>query len=338
MNRIALGLAFLLLAAAAGLWFWSSFEVVPTTKYTPATAEVSGNPWTAFVRGLPEGFGVEEYSDPEDIDLDGAAWIAASWWWLQDEDPGPWVEWVSRGGRLLVEFEEWDTVEEPWSDLPGFRGLAAREGPPREKEGDEAVRASWSGSAVEITVDPSVAFEPGSGGSVWYEAGGLPVVRIETVGKGWVLASGEPVFLHNRGLMEEGNRRFAAALVEGLDQEYPTFWLPAPSDAPVPVRNAGLGSPVLGLALLVLAALVFWRAGPRLGPVLDRGTTERLSLAERFLAEGWFLWRHRTGQELLGSLPGLPAPPARPSARRFVHDVSLWVRRKSAAKRKDHDD
>jgi len=102
---------------------------------------------------------------------------------------------------------------------------------------------------------------------------------------------GRPLALYTQGLAKPGNRIFAASLVRDLKG---AVWLPAPETGPAaPKPESAFGSPVLALALLLLAALVYWRASPRLGPVLEAERFERPSLAERLLAEGRFLRRYK---------------------------------------------
>jgi hypothetical protein len=155
-------------------------------------------------------------------------------------------------------------------------------------QSNQSVETAEAGSAT-IDIDPLVRLSAPSD-SIHYDASDGTAFVLKTEGDGWVAATGRPLALYNQGLAKPGNRVFAASLVRGLKG---AVWLPAPEKGPAAKPESALGSPVLALALLLLAGLVFWRASPRLGPILEAERFERPSLADRLLAEGRFLRRYK---------------------------------------------
>ncbi len=283
MNRIAALVVTVLLIAAAALYVFSSFDVVPTQNWKDGSTASAQDPWLAFSKG--PGLDVRRYDSVDDIDLSDAGMVIADWSALSDQDPAPWAGWVEGGGRLLLRFSILDKWEGAWAEEPAFEGLGEVKplGPHSSAEHIANV-----GSAT-IDVDPLVRFSAPSR-SVHYDAGDGAVFVLKTEGDGWVAAAGRPMALYTQGLAKPGNRVFAASLVRDLKG---AVWLPAPETTPAAKPESALGSPVLALALLLLAGLVFWRASPRLGPVLEAERFNRPSLADRLLAEGRFLRRYK---------------------------------------------
>lgn len=282
MNRIAALVAALLLTVATALFVFSYFDVAPTENWKEGSAASARDPWLAFSRG--PGLDVHRYDSVEDIDLSEAGMVMADWSALSDEDPAPWASWVEGGGRLLLSFSNLDRWEGPWAEEAAFRGL----GDVKILVPNRTEDTAKAGSAT-IDVDPLVRLSAPSG-AIHYEASDGTAFVLKVVGGGWAASTGRPLALYNQGLAKPDNRVFAASLVSELKG---SVWLPAPEAAPATKPESALGSPILALALLLLASLVFWRASPRLGPVLEAERFERPSLADRLLAEGRFLRRYK---------------------------------------------
>lgn len=288
MNRSTVAvtaLAAILLVAAGVLWFSSAFELVPETKKTPPVPSVAADPWTGFVRGL-EGEGlVQRYSSLDEIDWDEASLVVVRWADLQDQDQDPeaWVGWVEGGGRLWIVVDS-GVWKGPWTETAPLSG--AKEGEGSLSDDDGPVMATTPNGGA-VTVSTSWWWTAPEA-DVRYQVGDKTALAVWNRGDGWLMLSGPALALENEGLSNDGNRRFAAAVTQGIEPA--RVWVPSVTHSgPPPTKGAPW--PLLG-GLGAFFGLLFWSLGPRFGPVLVVSEPERLGLAERLRAEARFLWDH----------------------------------------------
>jgi hypothetical protein len=117
------------------------------------------------------------------------------------------------------------------------------------------------------------------------------------LGKGRVTVLADSMFMKN-SFIGEADHADALVAILGPDVKGLSVLLVPSEDVPGLHKLIWQHGAAVLLTLLVLLAVLLWRAGTRLGPVAARGEPVRRSLLEHVSAMGEFIWRERNASAL----------------------------------------
>lgn len=208
--------------------------------------------------------------------------------------------WFARKGRLII---LWGST--PWKALSfssrmmlralGLRVSADDNAPAPGGEGE----LTWEGHATALRVEWSQ-------GAQFFVNGGLE--HVPSIGRQgevlrWILLAGSDHWLlttstealwTNAGLGKADHAQLLGLVTDGLTSNR-VLLLTESSGKAVAVPEAWLA---LMPPALVFFALLIWCYGPRREPLTETQENSSRSLAERFSAEGRFLWRQSGREEI----------------------------------------
>lgn len=212
-------------------------------------------------------------------------------------------DWLTQGGRLLVEATTLRADGADPGDLPGELGvrLVALE---RERGDcpDEALAqiAVGSGAApLEVSFAPCRALETAAAAAAAVDAGGLTHLVQLPVGAGRVTVVSDSRFMTNAAIGERDHALFLAHLLRPSPGG--KVWLLYDSEVPGLAARLWQTVPgaLIGAALLI--PLWLWSLGARLGPLEPPPERRRRDLMEHLEASGDFLWRRGQSARLAGA-------------------------------------
>ena len=224
------------------------------------------------------------------------------------------VDWVGRGGRLVVESERWG-ISDPLLDALGVENVE----PPQVKPGQarrmpEATPAepagpvsfAWPGADRRLTVSfsPSLADLHERRDRADYTAvrAGKQAVALDfDEGEGHVTILASFRMFTNARIGEHDHATFAWLLMGPRATEAPAMLFLRMDSPPLPEwiwREAW----TIVIAACLLLALWLARIIPRFGPLAPDPPPRRRSLAEHIAASGRFLWSRAEGAYLLHAL------------------------------------
>ncbi len=287
------------LLGAAGIWFLANFDRVPVRQWTGYTGEARRNPLLALER-MATRLGVEarelrSVAQLGELPPNGVLVLPARRDNVTEPVRRRLLEWVSRGGRLVVEAEPFG-LDDPLLDAMGIvRGKptapAPAAGPPPRPSylwpGDEKPLATT------LFPYPALSHPQAVMALAW---NGQNAVVAIAHGKGRVTAVSSLGFARNAAIGGAQNATLAWRLVEAGDA--PIAVLNRPERLSLwrwLVRNAW---PALaGTALLVLLWLA--RIVPRFGPIAPDAPPVRRRLLDHLRAVGRFHWSTRRAAHLV---------------------------------------
>jgi len=285
------------LLGAAGIWFLANFDRVPVRQWTGYTGEARRNPLLALERMATHlGADARELRSIAELGAlppDGVVVLHARRDNVTEPVRRRLLEWVSRGGRLVVEAEPFGLDDPLLTALGIVRGkpTAAAPGPPSRPA------YLWAGDdkplATTLFPYPPLSHAQPVMALAW---NGQNAVVAVAHGKGRVTAVSSLAFARNAAIGGAQNATLAWRLIEAGDA--PIAILNRPERLSLwkwLVRNAW---PALaGTALLV--ALWLARIVPRFGPVAPDAPPARRRLVDHLLAVGRFHWSTRRAAHLL---------------------------------------
>ncbi len=286
---IPLGLLTLLVAAGAGLWLSQNLVKRSEEVFTGDGEVARRNPFYAAERLLTR-LGRTVHSVrwlaelPESLAAADIVLVAVPTYVLSAAESQRLLDWVNRGGHLIISVQHEFEVDEQRHDplLDSSRVNSRRV----ESASTEPVSVELNGAMPPLQVQFQSRLR----------LNGAPWTQFNW-GKGRVTLLTDMGLFTNGRLADYDHADFLWALV----QHHPggQIWLQyrmlVPSLAELLWRHAWM--PLLGLLLTLLAAL--WRASRRLGPLLAPRAGEQRRLAEHLYASSRFLWRHGAGPVLL---------------------------------------
>lgn len=301
----ALILLLLAIAAAAGAaWFFNNFEQVTEKVHTGYRGEARINPWLAAERLLTRmgarAAAMRSLPELRNLPPSATLWLPARRHTLTQSLRQSVLEWVGRGGHLIVEAEA-AALPDPLLDALGVRRIAVKrpKGAEARCESSEpfevVLPGRESGSLVRLSrtlrldaADAEFSFDGGLGNA-------LLILRR---GNGQATVLNELDFASNRSIGTEQHARFLWELVS-----------PAPGDATVYFFNRpgklslsgwlqeNAWAPLSGAALLLL--LWLWQVALRLGPIAPDPVRGRRHLLDHLRASGRFLWSRGGTQRMI---------------------------------------
>jgi len=300
------GLIVLLLLIAVGsgtAWFLNNFEEVTENVHTGYRGEARINPWLAAQRLLAR-MGAQATtmrSVPELRNLAPSATLLlpARRHTLTSSLRQSVLDWVDRGGHLIVEAEP-AALPDPLLDAIGVRRSAVKR--PKDAARCESsepfeivLPGRETGSLVRLSrgmrldaPDAEFAFDGGPGNSL------LMLRR----GEGEITVVNELDFASNAQIGNEQHARFLWDLVSAQSGDGQVYFFNRPGKLSLTgwlQENAW--APLAGAALLLLFWL--WYVAPRMGPVAPDPERNRRRLLDHLRASGRFLWSNGGAQRML---------------------------------------
>jgi hypothetical protein len=222
------------------------------------------------------------------------------------------VEWVNRGGSLVVEAERY-RIDDPLLDALGvqrsFPDMAARSrrnDPPTPRGAQPPATFDWPGAEKPLRVrlrsygiDLRDAREHSDTVSV--KPGEDVVALAFSQGEGRVAVFTSLGFLRNNAIGELDHAEFGWRLASARGAAEPTLLFLVMTSPPLGDWLLNQAWPVV-LATLLLVALWLARIIPRFGPLALDPPPVRRSLLEHIVAIGRFLWSRGEGAYLLEAL------------------------------------
>jgi hypothetical protein len=286
---------------AAGIWFISTHDRVPVRVWTGFTGEAQRYPFLALerlVRRLGgEARELRNVGQLGELPARGVVLLPARRDNVSDVDRRRLLEWVSRGGRLVVEAEPFGLDDPLLASLGVTRDKVPPAPPPgTDKQRPRVPTYTWPGEqrplATTLLPSPPLSHPRPEFTLAWNNARALVAVPH---GKGRVIAVSSLNFARNGAIGGADNATLAWHVVGAGEAPLAIFnrperlslwgWL---------ARNAWPA--LVGAALLL--ALWLARIVPRFGPVAPDPLPVRRRLLDHLLAAGRFHWSTRRAGHL----------------------------------------
>ncbi len=300
----AVGAIGLSVAGIIGLLFFLIFEKSTETVHRGGKPEVIRDDWAALSRAVDaRGYyseripaGTDFWNGDSTLIFCGPGFMET----LKQDDMDALDQFIGEyGARLVVSglpvnLESY--AGQPAAALLDFCGISTE--PMEEKP--ESRKSSGDGLSLGSIViegrDEGLPVQWGDGQAIPL-AGDLALLSKGTLtgetrwiqaayGKGSITFCSDSDFFHNAGLGNEGHAAMLAWLISD-DTEYELIGI---EDGTVTVAEKKFPWSKITVPLGVFCAMLVWSRGPRFGPVLEAANRDRRSIAERFMAEGGFLW------------------------------------------------
>ena len=303
----------LVLLTVTGIWLAGKFERRTITVPTGLTGEAATNPLLAAERflvamGIPARRVTDPARVPQDLAPGDLLIITHERRSLGRGRSRELLDWVRRGGRLLVTVEppEFDEATDSLRPLPDplleELRLSVRPVPTDTKEetSPEPLDIEWPGAqgVLRVRLARDRVIDGARAGDLVLEndRGALMVRR--HLGTGQVTVLNDLDFLRYTALGEADHARFFWYLTDGRG----TVWLL--QDIAMPSLATWLWQriPQTILTLVLLLGLWLWSRAPRFGPLLPVPPPRRRRLLEHVDASGHFLWRQDRQATLLAAL------------------------------------
>ncbi|MCG6942267.1 MAG: hypothetical protein LJE69_13575 [Thiohalocapsa sp.] len=284
------------LAAGFWLWFDANFERQLQAVPGEASAAARRNPFLAAERFLirigidargATGVGLLR-TPPDTADMlvvDGLPVLNAT-------RRRALRDWLAAGGRMLVEAAHPRTPDQaarPEVFLDDI-GAALRhaEDAAGSAEAVAELRVDGYPQSVRVGFHPGWYLEDVDGSAVGNAvADGKARLLQYRVGDGLLYVVSDSLWLGNDAIGEHDNALLLALLASGRD----TVWLLHDVSVPGLAVLLWRAAPAAIIAAAVLAAMLVWHLGARLGPLLPAAPAGRRDLLEHLQAAGNFVWR-----------------------------------------------
>jgi hypothetical protein len=300
--RTVLLAALLAALGAAGIWFISTHDRVPVRVWTGFTGEARRDPYLALERMVQRLGGdareLRSVGQLSELPPDGVVVLPARRDNIAEIDRRRLLEWVVRGGRLVVEAEPFG-VDDPLLAMLGVLREKPAPAPPRSADKAKPGRPTyaWPGEpkplASTLLPSPPLAHPRAGFALTWNGARSLLVLPH---GRGRITVVSSLAFARNVSIGTADNATLAWHVVGAGEAPVAVFnrperlsvwrWL---------ARNAWPA--LVGAALLVALWLV--RIVPRFGPVAPDPQPVRRRLLDHLLAAGRFHWSTRRAGHLV---------------------------------------
>ncbi|MBI3528265.1 MAG: DUF4350 domain-containing protein [Betaproteobacteria bacterium] len=305
-RNLLIGLLLACLAAAAA-WFISNFERRTESELVGFQGKARRDPWLAAERLLQRmgmnATAVRSLPELDSLPQSATLVLPKGRQSLSAQSRRSLLNWVSKGGRLIVEAEP-AYQPDPLLDALGVRRKAAKETENRKHDdGDDTGR-----ELVEIALPPELApvnvlmkrnFDLQANGAL-ARFGGREATAVLLLqhGRGNVLVLNELDAFSNQLIGTHDHAEFLWRIVQ-VDQGAPAvlFFSDPKKLSLLGWLRTNAWSAVAGVLLFLL--LWLWSAAPRLGPIAPDPVRARRRLLDHLRASGRFLWAHGGSQLLV---------------------------------------
>ena len=291
-NKIAGFAICIAILGTAVLVFFNIFEIVEDEKYIPPSREASVNQYLALDRWLvSRGYKirVQNYGNSGLFsDAEGIIFIQSDLIKWDSEIIHELDLWINNGGHLILSldfYRDWDDENALVIYLYSL-GLTPGSDP-------EGRRFNYSFDINAPSYGRNVYFDDTAGASLVLrdENDFIRLVEFEK-GRGKISVTGRTRFMTSSNLNHEPNSRLSWYLFSGAKNNSILFIRGEAAAAGFMRRFFRRGNfPAIIASALALIAVGFWSAIPVFGVVRNIESGSGKNLAERFLAEGNFLWR-----------------------------------------------
>jgi hypothetical protein len=292
-------------------WFANNTHWADMTIPSPPKGEALTNPFYAAER-FAEALGAQASHDRTLLTPPSDAVIVLSAWnWNLSQGRRQTLErWVESGGRLVVdasvaggaEFERWsgivrgyrdpdDSTSGPQADQRCGR---LEDELPRQAAGRASRSPDRSHWLCDIDLSSFLTTTRSPAWSLREPMSGVQVLRVR-LGRGSVTAINAEPF-RDRALFE-GDHGWLLAAASQLRRGDEVHFLSEGDYPSLIALTWQHGAPVVVL-VLISVALMLWRGGVRIGPLLAPTPTARRSLAEQVRGTGAFVLRHGGAESL----------------------------------------
>ena len=299
MSRGAFGALIAAVCLAAAVWGYFNFERVTQREFTGFSGEAARNPLLALER-LDQRMGVktEVTSRPADLDhLPPRATLVLSRnrSAMTAERVKAVVEWVARGGHLIVEAEAPDIRD---ALLDALR--VTRREIPRHKAAERTVSLPGRDDGFRVVTLPMALHYHGGGESYAAVSGEVTAALLIRDGDAQVTVLPSFDFMRNRSIGEHDHARFAWALIS-LKPGTERVLIAPRFEQPSLIAWLAREARGVAIAAFVLVALWLWRVSRRFGPVELPPEPRRRRLLDHLRASGHFQWAAGSAPALLAA-------------------------------------
>lgn len=291
-------------AAAGAAWFYSNFEQVTERIHTGYQGEARLNPWLAaerlIVRMGARAATMRSLPELRDLPPSATLLLPARRHALTQTLRQSVLEWVAKGGHLIVEAEAAE-LPDPLLDALGVRRIAVKrpKGAQARCESSEPFEVVLPGREGGSLVRLSRSMRLDAPDAEFSFDGGLGnAILIMRRGNGQVTVLNELDFAANRSIGTEQHARFLWELVSPVPDGAMVYFFNRPGKLSLTgwLREHAW-APLWGAALLLLFWL--WQVAPRLGPIAPDPVRERRRLLDHLRASGRFLWSRGGTQRMV---------------------------------------
>lgn len=300
-TQILVGILVLAVITAGAAWFFRNFEEVTETVHTGYRGAALRNPLLAAERLLVR-MGAKAStlrSIPELRTLPASATLVlpARRYILNRSLQMELLEWVGKGGYLIVEAEPADEPD-PLLDALKVQRFAVRiPRGPQDSYAPVQVMLPGSDTASRVQLSRRMRLEAEAAEYRFDDGTGNALILVEH-GDGLVMVLNELDFAFNPFIGEEQHARFLWQMISIVPGDRPVFLFS--NSGRLSLRDwlqENAWAPLSGGAALLL--LWLWYVGPRLGPIAPDPARNRRRLLDHLRASGRFLWSSGGAQRML---------------------------------------
>ena len=300
-SRQVIALIAVLAALAGGTaWFLANFERTTQTVRTGFKAEALRNPWLAAER-LAQHMGakastVRALADLQALPASGTLFLPAERYALTRATRQALLDWVARGGYLVVEAEPAEQPDE-LLDALGVERLAIGNSRDGVHAAPMSIRLPGSEAASQVD-SPHGAHLVASEPEFEFDDGNGNFLVLAAHGEGLVMVVAELGFASNRSIGRKEHAQFLWQLVSLVPGDRPVYFFNVPGRLSFQAwLREHAWAPLCGIALMLV--LWLWHAAPRFGPIAPDPLRSRRRLLDHLRASGRYLWSHGGARRLL---------------------------------------
>ena len=302
MKNVSLPAAALVVLIAFGVvWLYLNFEYVTEPERVGLQGEARRNPLLAAMR-FYERMGVPAREVRRVADLDtlepGATLVllrhrAA----LTQQHADELLSWVSAGGHLIIEPEDYRVADRILSALKIHRRRLNLRPPPKPSE----ITLPHLGKTLQVDFGPRQHFiDTGKRAVLTVDEHWSVLLQRFPVGRGHVTVVNGLRFMTNQRIGEHDHAEFAWALLQ-FDPATPVVVLAANLEMPSLATWVRESASYAALTGVVLLLLWLWRVVPRFGPLRADPEAARPRLLDHIRASGMYHWSRGNAGRLLAA-------------------------------------
>jgi hypothetical protein len=299
MSREGLwGVAVAALVGLGAIWFFTSFEQVTVREWVGMSGEARRNPYLALQR-LSERMGqparaLHTLAELGSLPPRGVLLLPRPRGDLARRERELVLEWVARGGAIVVEAEPF-RVPDPMLDALGVQRVQ-----PGKAVAAGLRKIALPGGTRDLLVDlPLTQLLRAKHAQQPADAAGAPLVQIPyDRGLATVLVDFAP--LGNRAIGKHDHAELGWRLARGQGEATALLVFDNPEKLSLTDWLRANAAHALAAAALFVA-LWLWRIAPRFGPIAPDPERVRRSLLDHLRASGRFLWAAGQGARLAES-------------------------------------